>query len=141
MASFITELLERPKTPPTRLSRYTERCGYAYAVVGLLIFAFPQSQVDLGLSPPFQGQEEGLVRTLGFVLALIGYFYVFGGRTHHPSFGLATVLDRILVPVFLGIIYVSSEISLMLLLPLAVLDPVLAVGGYLCWRADRADKV
>ena len=140
MTDFTTELLARPKTPATRLSRYTECCGYAYGVVGLLIFAWPESQVTLGFSPPFQGQEEGLVRTLGFVLALIGYFYVFGGRTHQTAFGLATVLDRILVPFFLGVIYISSDISLMLLLPLAVLDPILAIGGYLCWRTDRSNE-
>ena len=91
MAGFFQQLMARPSEPPTRLSRYTEWCGYAYAAMGTLIFLWPDSQVALGFSPPFQGQEQGLVRTLGFVLLLIGYFYVFGGRTHRNCFGLAAL--------------------------------------------------
>ena len=139
MDGFFQQLMARPSEPPTRLSRYTEWCGYAYSAMGTLIFLWPDSQVALGFSPPFQGQEQGLVRTLGFVLLLIGYFYVFGGRTHRNCFGLATVLDRLLVPFFFAIIYFTSEISLFLVLPIAVLDPLLAAGAYFCWRADQAD--
>ena len=139
MAGYFTQLWARPSTPPTRLSRFTEWCGYGYAVFGAVILFWPNSQVVLGLSPPFQGQEEGLVRTLGFVLMLIGYFYVFGGRTGRTSFGLSTVLDRLLVPFFLAFIYFTSDTPLTLLLPLGALDPILGMVAYACWRADESD--
>jgi hypothetical protein len=140
MAGFISQLLERPDTPSTRLSRYTERCGFAYLAFGLCFLFWPTIYVDLGLTSPFQGQEEGMARVIGVVLAIIGYFYVFGGRTHQTSFGLATIPDRLLIPLLFAFIYVSSEIDLMLLLPFAILDPTLALGAYYCWRLDQGER-
>ena len=140
MSAFFTQLWARPAEASTRLSRFTQWCGYGYAVVGATIMFFPESQVIVGLSPPFQGQEEGLMRTLGFVLMLIGYFYVFGGRTGRTSFGLCTVLDRFLVPFFLAFIYFTSDTPLYLLLPLGALDPILGLVAYACWRADEGER-
>ena len=130
--------MRRGPGPATRLSRYTEGCAYLYMVTGLALLLWPGAQVSLGLIPPFQGQEEALVRLIGFTLTIIGYFYLFGGRTHHPAFGLATVLDRLLVPLVLFFVYQVSSVELMLILPLAILDPLLGIGAYLCWRKDEA---
>ena len=137
MAGFFTELMERPATASTRLSRYTERCGYFYGLLGLSFLLFPSGQAQLGLLAPFEGQEEAMMRIIGFVLCLIGYFYVFGGRTQQTSFGLATVLDRLLVPFVFLFIYQVSEVELMLILPIAIMDPLLGLGAYACWRKDQ----
>ena len=137
MGGFFSELLARPERPRTRLSRYTEACGYLYCLLGLSFLVFPSGQVHLGLLPPFQGQEEGMMRVIGFALTLIGYFYVFGGRTHQSSFGLSTVVDRLLVPFAMLFIYLSSEIELMLILPLGILDPILGLGAFYLWRQDQ----
>lgn len=138
MASFFSELTRRGEAPSTRLSRYTERCGIFYIALGVTYLLWPSVQVSLGMLQPFQGQEEALVRVIGFTLAIIGYFYVFGGRSHHPAFGLSTVLDRLLVPAVLFFIYQVSTIELMLIGPLALLDPLLGIGAYVCWRRDEA---
>ncbi len=140
MGEFFSQLLERPAQPATRLSRYTERCGYFYALSGALFLFAPGLLVLVGVMPPFQGQEEGLIRIIGFTLGLIGYFYVFGGRTQHTAFGLSTVLDRLLVPFFILFIYQVSEVALLLVLPLALLDPILGVGAYVLWRRDEAER-
>lgn len=132
--------MARPKSPTTRLSRYTEGCGFSYGALGTLIFLWPDSLVLAGLSTPFQGQEQGLMRVIGCVLMLIGYFYVFGGRTQQNSFGLCTVLDRLLVPVLFGFIYFTSDISGLFILAIAVPDPLLGIGAYACWRADESEK-
>ena len=136
MAGFFQELMARPTTDSTRLSRYTERCGYLYVLLGLIFLFYPEGKVHLGLIPPFEGQEEAMMRLIGLLLGVVGYFYVFGGRAHRVSFGLATVLDRLLVPFVLFFIYQVSEVELMLILPIGILDPLLGLGAYLCWRRD-----
>jgi hypothetical protein len=139
MTGFFSELLKRGSSPQTRLSRYTERCGYFYLAVGLGLLFAPTGPVQLGLLPAYEGQEEALVRLLGLTLGVVGYFYVFGGRTHQRSFGLATVLDRLLVPALLGFVYTISHVEVMLVLPLAILDPLLGMGAYILWRRDEAE--
>ena len=140
MSRFLGQLLDRPTEKSSRLSRYTEGCGYAYFVLGLFVFIWPAAPVKLALIKPFSGQEEGLVRLLGFVFAVVGYLYFFGGRTHQNAFGLATVVDRLLVPFAFGFIYMVSDIELMLLLPVAIIDPLLGIGAYLCWRRDETER-
>ena len=139
MSGFFSQLLERPPQPSNRLSRFTERCGYVYILIGLVFLFAPTTLGILGLIPPFQGQEEALVRVIGFTLSIIGYFYIFGGRTQHNAFGLSTVLDRLLVPCVLLFIYQASEVELMLILPLGILDPILGLVAYALWRKDQAE--
>ncbi|MGB0591522.1 MAG: hypothetical protein ACPGU1_17750 [Myxococcota bacterium] len=139
MTGFFSELLQRGSEPATRLSRYTERCGYFYLAVGMGLLFAPTGPVAVGLLPAYEGQEEALIRLLGLTLGVVGYFYVFGGRTQQPSFGLATVLDRLLVPGLLGFVYMASHVELMIVLPLAILDPILGIGAYILWRRDEAE--
>ena len=140
MSDFFTQLMARPTTRTTRLSRYTEACGFSYCALGAVIFLWPDSIVLAGLSIPFQGQEQGLMRVIGCVLMLIGYFYVFGGRTQQNSFGLCTVVDRLLVPVLFGFIYFTSDISGLFILAIGIGDPLLGMGAYFCWRVDESEK-
>ena len=138
MSQFFRALLARPSAPSTHLSRYTERCGYFYIVLGLFLFFAPGAQVAIGLLPPFEGQEEGMYRLIGMSLAFIGYFYVFGGRGQSQVFGLATVLDRLVVPFFGLYVLQVSTIEPMVMLPICVLDPLLGLGAYWMWRKDEA---
>ena len=47
----------------------------------------------------FAGREEALVRVLGMTRAVIGWLYLFGGRSGARQFVAASVLDRVvLVP-------------------------------------------
>jgi hypothetical protein len=63
-----------------------------------------------------------------------------GGRTGAASFGLATVADRALVPVFLLPLLALGEAPASLVLPFAILDPALALGAFLIWRAEPAPR-
>ncbi|MBL8920216.1 MAG: hypothetical protein JNJ54_15220 [Myxococcaceae bacterium] len=129
---FLPTLLARG--PSTPLSRYTEWNGALYLGMGLLLYAWPQAAQTLFFAPAFVGSEAGLVRMLGVVLAVVGWFYVMGARTGADSFGLATVVDRLLVPAFLVPLAVTGAVAPQLALPFAVLDPLLAVGAFLIWR-------
>lgn len=130
--SFFSTLLTRG--PATPLSRYTVWNGAFYMATGLLLFAWPGAAQTLFLAPPFEAHEGGFVRMLGFVVVVIGWFYVMGGRTGADSFGLSTVVDRLLVPFFLVPLGVTGAVDPHLALPFAILDPVLGLGAYLVWR-------
>ena len=91
--------------------------------------------------PAYQGQEEALLRFVGMSLGLIGYFYIFGARTNVKSFGLSTIVDRLLVPFLILFVFSVSEINLVLVLPLAILDPTLAVVAYILWKKDESDSL
>lgn len=130
--SFFSALLSKPASTP--LSTYTTWNGVFYVLLGLSLYAWPGQVQLLFFADPFAAHEAGLLRVVGFVVVVIGWFYVMGGRTGATSFGLATVVDRLLVPVFLLPLGLSGAVDLHLVVPFAVLDPVLGVGAFLIWR-------
>lgn len=136
MTAFLRALLAAP--PATPLGRYTQANGVLYMVMGLCLFAFPGIFTALG-AEDFEAGEEGLVRTLAFVLVVIGWFYVMGGRTAADSFGLATVVDRVIVvPAFLVPLALTDTVDPWIVMPLAVLDPLLGLGALAIWHRTRA---
>jgi hypothetical protein len=116
--------------PHTPLSRYTTWNGILYLLIGALFYAVP----ELVHGNSFRPGEEGLTRTLGVPLAVIGYFYIMGARTRSDLFGLATVLNRLLVPVLLVPMVLAGKIDASVGLPFSILDPILGTGAYLIWR-------
>src|SRR5262245_7844740 len=122
------------KGPSTPLSRYTTANGMFYIAVGATMLAWPGVLQTLMMAAPFAAGEAGLIRVVGFTVAIIGYFYVFGGRTGADSFGLATVVDRLLVPAALLPLGLSGAVDPHLVVPFAILDPVLGVGAFIVWR-------
>lgn len=112
-------------------SRFTVACGVFYLANGLLFLAWPGALQTLFLESPFVGREAALVRLIGMLLAIVGWLYVFGGRTGGRQFVAATVLDRvILVPAVLVTLGLSGVFP-HLLFTFAVADPLLAV---VAWR-------
>ncbi len=138
MPEWIRVLLSRPDEPVTPLARYTAINGVLYLVIGVTFFAAPGLLVFLPDIDPLQGMEEGLLRAVGFTIGIIGWFYVFGGRTNADSFGLATVVDRLLVPLFLVPLAVAGQLPISLVAAFSILDPVLGIGAYVVWRRQRA---
>ena len=132
--SFVRTLLATGPTTP--LSRYIEINGVMYAALGLTLFFFPGGLALIGASP-LQGQEAGLVSALGMTLLIIGWFYVMGGRTRADSYGLATVVDRLLVPFFLVPLWWMGALDPYLALPFAIADPLLGLGAFAVWRWQR----
>ncbi len=141
MPQWMRIMLSRPSQPATPLSRYTVANGVMYVVIGLTFFAVPSLMVLLPDVDSFQGMEEGLIRALGFTIVVIGWFYVFGGRTNADSFGLATVGDRLLVPLFLVPLGITGQIPLSIAAAFSILDPVLGLGAYLVWRRQAKVSV
>lgn len=133
MSSFFRGLWDRPAYL-SLLARYTVANGVFYLATGLVLFfaAAPIAQLVSAVEG-FPLHDVGLVRVAGMAVAIIGWFYIAGGRTGATSFGLATVADRALVPLFLVPVWWLGEAPALLTLPFAVLDPILALGAIALW--------
>jgi hypothetical protein len=133
--SLLSDLAEAPSSL-SRASKFTIACGLFYCANGLLLLTWPGAIQTLFFDPPFAGREESLVRLIGLLLALVGWFYIFGGRSGGRQVVAASVLDRlILVPAVLVPLALTGVFP-HLLLTFAVLDPLLAaVAWYLLSRS------
>ncbi|MFO1280477.1 MAG: hypothetical protein U1F04_13075 [Burkholderiaceae bacterium] len=136
LMSLIADLLQRPEKL-SAASRFTSVCGLFYLLSGFVLLLWPDIFQVIYREPPFAGHERSLVRVMGMLLAIIGWFYFFGGRTGGRQFVAASVLDRIvLVPIVLGTVAMSGAFPRPLL-AFAIIDPVLAI---VAWRLlSKAD--
>jgi hypothetical protein len=82
----------------------------------------------------FAGHEEALFRVIGLTVMVIGWLYLFGGRSGSRQTIAASILDRwILVPVVLVPIAVAGVFP-HALLAFALLDASLALGAWILRR-------
>jgi len=133
--SFWSVLWSQPPVPASRLSRYIVANGLLYLAIGACVYFFPTSMLEQAIQiPPMSPFEQGLLRAIGMTAAVVGWFYVIGGRTRSDSFALATVVDRLLVPFVLLPLWLLGLGPPRLVLSFAILDPVLALGAYAIWR-------
>lgn len=139
MSSFWSALWARP-AELSRFSRYIIANGVFYVVIGVSIFFTPKAILESLFFTSFEGHSEGLAHVLGMAVAVIGWFYVMGGRTGHASFGLSTIVDRLLVPLPLAALWLMGELPATLVLSFAILDPTLGLVGLMVWRADQPSR-
>ena len=98
--SFFSDLLEVRE--PIDQSKYAVVNGYMYLALGGLFIVWPGSVQTIFMDRPFVGDESALFRVAGMAVTVIGWLYVFGGRSGARQFGPASVLDRVvLVPAVL----------------------------------------
>ena len=128
--SLISELLEKPASLSTA-SKYTAMNGFIYLGAGAVFILWPGAVQTLLRDPPFAGNEEALFRVLGMAVAVIGWLYLFGGRSGGRQVVAASVLDRwtivpaVLVPVAIAGVFPHT------FLVFALLDVSLAVGAWM----------
>ena len=83
------------------------------------------------MGPPFVGREDGLVRVIGLTVVVIGWLYVFGGRSGAQQVVAASVIDRLIfVPAVLMPLALAGVFP-HLLVTFAVLDVLLAIGAWI----------
>ncbi len=130
---LLRALRESP-SPLSGASRFVAWNGALYLAVGAMLLVWPAAVQTLFRDPAFVGREAALIRILGMTVAIIGWFYVFGGRSGGRQVVAASVLDRVvLVPAVLVPLAMAGVFP-HLLLTFAVLDPVL---GLVAWRLLR----
>lgn len=133
---LIADLLATPATL-SKAARYTVINGYLYLAGGALLIAWPGAVQTVFMERAFVGDEAALFRVVGMALAIIGWFYVFGGRTGARQIVAASVLDRLtlvpLVLVPLGLMGVFPKV----LLPFGLIDPALGIGAWLLMMKEE----
>ncbi|WIU40297.1 hypothetical protein [Methylorubrum extorquens] len=138
--SLFQELLARPPTLSTP-SKYTAANGLIYLAAGTLLIAWPGATQTLFGDRAFVGDEQGLVRVIGVAVAVIGWLYLFGGRSGARQMVAATVVNRLtFVPAVL-LPLAASEVFPHLLVTFGILDPALAVGTWFLFGRDDAKAI
>jgi hypothetical protein len=135
MSQIIDKLLERPAELPFA-SKYTIVGGLIYLSSGGLLVVWPGAVQTLLRDPAFVGHEAGLVRAMGVAVMVIGWFYLWGGRTGAQSFATATIFDRtILIPLVL-LPLAAAGVFPHMMIAFAALDVGLGLGALaLIYRA------
>ena len=131
--ALIQDLLEKPSTL-SAASKYTVMNGVVYLACGALLSVWPGVVQAIVGEPAFVAHEEGLIRLTGVTLAVIGWLYLFGGRSGARQMVAASVVDRlVLVPAVLVPLAIAGVFP-RLLVTFAILDPTLGLGAWLLLR-------
>ena len=127
--SFFSDLLEKPANLSTE-SKYAVMNGYIYLAIGALFIVWPGAVQTIFMDAPFVGNESALFRVVGMTLAVIGWLYVFGGRSGARQFGPASVLDRVVLVPGVLVPLVIAGVFPHTLGAFAILDPALGIGAW-----------
>jgi uncharacterized protein YjeT (DUF2065 family) len=123
------DLLEKPNNLSTA-SKYTAMNGLIYLTVGILLIIWPALTQTIFRDRAFVGDEQGLIRVMGLAVVVIGWLYLFGGRSGARQVVAASVVNR---PTFVPLVLVTLAIAGVfphLLLSFAFLDVALAFGAW-----------
>ena len=127
--SLMKDLLAKPPALTTA-SKYTALNGVAYLVAGALLVVWPRVTQTLFMDPAFVGHEEALMRVIGLTIVVIGWFYLFGGRSGARQIVAASIIDRLMfVPVVLVPLAIAGVFP-HLFFTFVIFDASLAVGAW-----------
>ena len=104
--------------------------GLFYLGMGLTICAAPTLIPALFFEPSLTGREGGLLRLVGWIMAVVGGFLWIGGRAGARSFVAAGIIARLAVPL-LVIPLAATGVFPHMMFAFGVLDPV---SGVVTWR-------
>ena len=125
---FLNDLLDKP-TNLSVVSKYTASNGVLYLGSGALLIAWPGATQKLFQEAAFVGHEAALIRVIGMTVAVIGWLYLFGGRSGARQFVAASIIDRLALPAVLVPLAMAGVFP-HLLATFAILDPSLAIGAW-----------
>jgi hypothetical protein len=127
--SLIKDLLDKPPNL-SAASRYTALNGVAYLGLGALFILWPQAAQTLLMESTFAGHEEALFRVIGLTVVVIGWLYLFGGRSGSRQFVAASVIDRLVFVPLVLVPLAMAGVFPHVLLAFSILDPLLAIGAW-----------
>lgn len=134
--SLASDLLAKPAVL-TSASKYTVSNGVGYLAGGVLLIVWPGVTQALFGDPAFAGQEEALMRVLGLTVVVIGWLYVFGGRSGSRQVVAASIVDRLLFVPLVLVPLALTGVFPHLLLSFAILDAALALGAWALLRREQ----
>ena len=127
--SFVSDLLEKPADLSTE-SKYSVMNGYIYLAFGAMLIVWPGAVQTIFMDAPFAGNEGALFRVLGMTVVVIGWLYVFGGRSGSRQFGPASIVDRVTIVPLVLVPVAMAGVFPHVFLAFAALDPALALGAW-----------
>jgi hypothetical protein len=104
--------------------------------VGATFIAWPGVVQTIFMEPPFVGHEAALMRVIGLTVLVIGWLYVFGGRSGSRQFIIASVVDRLVFVPAVLLPLAFAGVFPRLFFTFAALDAALAVGAWALLRRD-----
>jgi hypothetical protein len=128
--SLINELLEKPANL-SAASKYTAMNGLIYLAAGVLLIVWPGVTQTLFMERAFVGDEQGLVRVMGLTVVVIGWLYLFGGRSGARQVVAASVVDRLIFVPGVLVPLAMAGVFPHLFLAFAALDVTLAIGAWI----------
>jgi hypothetical protein len=134
---LMDDLLDKPTTLSTA-SKYTLLNGLLYLGAGALFIVWPGAVQTLFMEAAFVGHEEGLFRVIGLTLGVIGWLYLFGGRSGAKQIVAASVIDRLIFVPAVLLPLAMLGVFPHLFVALAVLDPALALGAWVILNRKTA---
>ena len=126
---LLKDLLAAPPALTTA-SKYTALNGSAYLAAGTLLVLWPGVIQTLFRDPAFVGHEEALMRVIGLTIVVIGWLYVFGGRSGARQFVAASVVDRLLFVPAVLLPLAMAGVFPHLFVTFTILDASLALGAW-----------
>jgi hypothetical protein len=135
---LIKDLMERPAVLPAT-SRYAIMNGVIYTVLGLVLIAWPHALQVLLRERDFVGGEQGLMRVIGLTVLVIGWLYLFGGRTGGRQFTAASVVDRLIFVPAVTLPVACFGVFPRLLIAFTIMDMSLAVGAWVLLSRAKPD--
>ena len=103
-------------------------------MVGGIWILWPGVAQTIFMEPVFVGHESALTRVIGLTVVVIGWLYVFGGRSGARQFVAASVIDRLVfVPAVLVPLAIAGVFPHRLLV-FTIFDASLAIGAWALLR-------
>jgi hypothetical protein len=128
--NLFNDLLAKP-TKLTISSKHTKLNGLIYLMVGVLLVIWPRLAQTLFVERAFVAGEQGLMRVIGLTVVVIGWLYLFGGRSGGEQVVAASVVDRLIFVPLVLVPLAIAEAFPHLLLAFAFLDVALAIGAWM----------
>src|SRR5215471_4109661 len=91
--------------PQSLSARTVELFGWYDLILGILILIAPGFMTSLLGLPTLSDQAEHYVRLVGLLVGGLGTLYVVSGRLNARGFVFASLVDRPMVPVVMGLLW------------------------------------
>ena len=137
--SLIETLLEKP-TNLSIASKYTAMNGIVYLSAGALLILWPGAVQAIFRDRAFAGDEQGLIRAMGMAVVVIGWLYLFGGRSGSRQAVAASVIDRLTIVPLVLLPLAAYGVFPYFFIFFALLDMSLGIGAWVLLRRELSQS-
>ena len=137
--SLIDTLLEKPADLSIP-SKYTTMNGIVYLSAGALLILWPAAVQAIFRDRAFVGDERGIIRALGMAVVVIGWLYLFGGRSGSRQAVAASVIDRLTIVPLVLFPLAAYGVFPHVFIFFALLDMSLGIGAWVLLRREPSQS-